>query len=169
MTPDEQLMTTLHENHYGVLLSFSMRYVRTHDQAEDIVQETFLRAWRTLEKIEADQTRVRSYLFTIARNVVTDQWRATQRRPLLVSDDEVLAAVPTADDMDAVLQGQLVAAALDRLSREHRTVIQALYYDGLSTSEAAALLTVPEGTVKSRAYYALRNLRAAFEEMGVLR
>jgi RNA polymerase sigma-70 factor (ECF subfamily) len=71
--------------------------------------------------------------------------------------------------VESTLEGQLVVAALGRLSDEHREVIQVLYYDGLSVTEAAAKLTVPQGTVKSRAYYAVRHLRAAFEEMGVLR
>ncbi|MFB7221009.1 sigma-70 family RNA polymerase sigma factor [Streptomyces sp. NPDC002596] len=169
MTPDEQLMTALYTEHHDVLLSFVRRYVRSPEQAEDVVQETLLRAWRSITKIEPRHTTIRSYLFTIARNVLTDSWRAEQRRPEPLYDDEALAAVPSADDVEAALEGHVIAAALERLSSEHRDVIQALYFEGLTTAESASRLTIPEGTVKSRAYYAVRNLRAAFEEMGVLR
>ena len=169
MTPDEQVMTALHAEHHRVLLSFVLRYARDREHAEDVVQETLLRAWRNIDKIDPDRTTTRSYLFTIARNVLTDGWRAESRRPAFVLDDDAVAAVPAADEVDAVIDAQLVAAALERLSVEHRIVVQSLYYDGLSVSEAARRLAVPEGTVKSRAYYAVRNLRAAFEEMGVLR
>jgi RNA polymerase sigma-70 factor (ECF subfamily) len=169
VTPEEQLMTALHTEHYQVLLGFVLRYARSREQAEDVVQETLLRAWRNVGQLDSRRASTRSYLFTIARNVLTDHWRAEQRRPRLVSDDEAIAAVPSADDVEAALEEHLIAAALERLSAEHRTVVRALYFDGLTTAEAAARLTVPEGTVKSRAYYAMRNLRAAFEEMGVLR
>ncbi|WP_329213138.1 sigma-70 family RNA polymerase sigma factor [Streptomyces sp. NBC_01485] len=169
MTPDEQLMTTLYNEHYDVLISFALRYVHSREQAEDVVQETLLRAWRVVHKIHPGSASVRSYLFTIAHNVITDNWRATRRRPWLVSNDAAIAAVPSSDDVESALEGQLVAAALERLSPEHRMVIQALYYDGLTVAETAVRMTVPEGTVKSRAYYAVRNLRAAFEELGVLR
>jgi RNA polymerase sigma-70 factor (ECF subfamily) len=169
VTPEEQLMTALQTEHYDVLMSFTLRYVRSREQAEDVVQETMLRAWRSIENVRPDDTAVRSYLLTIARNVLTDAWRAERRRPELVRDEAAIEAVPSLDDVESTLEGQLVVAALGRLSDEHREVIQALYYDGLSVTEAAAKLTVPQGTVKSRAYYAVRHLRAAFEEMGVLR
>jgi RNA polymerase sigma-70 factor (ECF subfamily) len=169
VTPEEKLMTALHSEHYDVLVSFARRYVRSREQAEDVAQETLLRTWRNVRKIKPRQATVRSYLFTIARNVLTDIWRADQRRPELVNDEHAIAAVPSADDVESALEGQLVMAALERLSTEHRDIVQALYYDGLTIAEAASRLMVPEGTVKSRAYYAVRNLRAAFEEMGVLR
>ena len=169
VTREQELMTALHTEHYDVLISFVLRYVRTREQAEDAVQETMLRAWRNIEKVRPNDDAVRSYLLTIARNVLTDTWRAERRRPVLVGDDAAIAAAPSLDDVESTLEGHLVAAALERLSSEHRDVIQALYYDGLSVTEAAAKLTVPQGTIKSRAYYAVRALRGTFEEMGVLR
>ncbi|MFF1354443.1 sigma-70 family RNA polymerase sigma factor [Streptomyces sp. NPDC058297] len=160
-------MTALHRDHYDVLVAFVLRYVDGRDEAEDVVQETLLRAWRTIERVDLDTAR--SYLFTVARNVVTDRWRATQVRPATVSDDRAIHQVSAHDDIEAALEAQLVAAALERLTADHRAVVQLLYYDGVSVAEAARRLTVPEGTVKSRAYYAVRSLRAAFEEMGVMR
>jgi RNA polymerase sigma-70 factor (ECF subfamily) len=67
------------------------------------------------------------------------------------------------------MQGWVVAEALARLSKDHRAVVQALYYDGCTVNEAALRLGVPAGTVKSRSYYAVRALRTALEEMGELR
>ncbi|GAA3370116.1 sigma-70 family RNA polymerase sigma factor [Streptomyces sannanensis] len=168
MTPDERVMTALHTEHYDVLLSFVLRYVRSREHAEDVVQETLLRTWRNVDRLQPSSASIRSYLFTAARNVVTDSWRAEQRRPYTVWDDAAIAAVPSTDDVESALESQLVAAALERLSPQHRSVVQALYYEGLTVTEAASRLGVPEGTVKSRAYYAVRNLRAAFEEMGAL-
>jgi RNA polymerase sigma-70 factor, ECF subfamily len=162
-------MTALYTEHYGVLLGFISRYVRDRHRAEDLVQETLLRAWRHIDRIDVDQYSTRAYLLTIARNVVTNAWRADQRRPKLVEGEAVIAAVPTSDTVDAMVEGWLVAAALERLSDDHRAVVQALYYEGRTVADTAQRLSLPEGTVKSRAYYAVRALRVAFEEMGVLR
>src|SRR4051812_18970876 len=85
--PDEELMTALYTEHYAVLLSFVLRYVHDRHRAEDLVQETLLRAWKHIGHLDSDPGRTRSYLLTIARNVVTNAWRAEQRRPHLVADE----------------------------------------------------------------------------------
>ena len=169
VSPDEELMTALYTEHYAVLLSFISRYLQDRHRAEDLVQETLLRAWRHIDHLEPDPARTRSYLLTIARNVVTNAWRAEQRRPHLVADDAAVEAVPSADNVDQLVEGWLVAEALERLSADHRAVVHAMYYEGQTVADAARKLSVPEGTVKSRAYYAVRALRQAFEEMGLLR
>jgi RNA polymerase sigma-70 factor (ECF subfamily) len=168
-SPDEALMTALYTEHYGVLLSFISRYVRDRHRAEDLVQETLLRAWRHIDQLDTDNGRTRSYLLTIARNVVTNAWRAEQRRPRLVADDSAVQTAPTSDTVDQLVEGWLISEALERLSADHQAVVRAVYYEGRSVADAAADLSVPEGTVKSRAYYAVRALRTVFEEMGVLR
>jgi len=169
VSPDEELMTALYTEHYAVLLGFISRYVHDRHRAEDLVQETLLRAWKHIDHLDTEPGRTRSYLLTIARNVVTNAWRAEQRRPHLVSDEAAVASVPSADNVDQLVEGWLVAEALERLSPDHQAVVRALYYEGQSVAGAAHALSVPEGTVKSRAYYAVRALRTAFEEMGVLR
>jgi len=170
VSPDEELMTALYTEHYAVLLSFISRYVHDRHKAEDLVQETLLRAWRHIDHLETDSAgRTRSYLLTIARNVVTNAWRAEQRRPHLVADEGAVESVPSADSVDQLVEGWLVAEALERLSPDHQAVVRAMYYEGQSVADAADRLRIPQGTVKSRAYYAVRALRTAFEEMGVIR
>jgi RNA polymerase sigma-70 factor, ECF subfamily len=166
---DEELMTALYTRHYAVLLSFVSRYVPDRHRAEDLVQETLLRAWRHIGQLDPDPGRTRSYLLTIARNVVTNAWRTEQRRPTLVSGESVVESVPTPDDVDRLVEGWLVAEALERLSEDHRAVVRAMYLEGQSVADAAEKLSVPQGTIKSRAHYAVRALRQIFEEMGVLR
>jgi RNA polymerase sigma-70 factor, ECF subfamily len=74
-------MTALYTEHYAVLVSFISRYVRDRHKAEDQMQETLLRAWKHIDHPDTEPGRTRSYLLTIARNVVTTAWRAEQRRP----------------------------------------------------------------------------------------
>ena len=163
---DEQLLRQLHDEHAGVLYAFVHRYTDDRQLVEDVVQETLLRAWQRLDRLDTDDPR--SYLFTVARNVLTDMWRARQRRPIEV-DDSHSAPVQVADQTDRALDSMLVAEALSRLSTEHRSVVEQLYFLGRPVADTARLLGIAEGTVKSRAYYAVRALRSIFEELGVSR
>jgi RNA polymerase sigma-70 factor (ECF subfamily) len=163
---DEQLLRQLHDEHAGVLYAFVHRYTGDRQLVEDVVQETLLRAWQRLDRIDTGDPR--SYLFTVARNVLTDSWRARQRRPVEV-DAEHAPPVPVADQTDRTLDTMLVAEALTRLSTEHRSVVEQLYFHGQPVADTARLLGIAEGTVKSRAYYAVRALRSIFEELGVSR
>lgn len=169
MSPEQRLMTALHDEHAGALFTFVLRYVQDREQARDVVQETLLRAWRHLDELDPARGSTRSYLFTVARNLLTDQWRAEQRRPRLVTDDAAVQAHPAPDELDDAVQGWLVADALERLTLEHRAVIEAMYYRGSSVASTAQELGLAPGTVKSRTYYAVRALRSVFEEMGVTR
>lgn len=165
---EEDALASLYAAYAPRVRAFVRQYATDQQHAEDVVQETFMRAYRQLDRLDAARSPS-SYLFTIARNVLTDDWRRSQRRPHLVQDDAALALVPSRDDVESALEAIVVHEALARLTPEHREVVQALYYDGLTVAEAAERLEIAAGTVKSRSYYAVRALRAAFDEMGVLR
>ena len=169
---DEQLLRRLYAEHAGVLLGYVTRLLGGDlGRAEDVVQETLLRAWRHPEALDPDRRTtgsVRGWLFTVARNLVIDQQRARRSRPAEVAPlDEVAPPAVTAP-YDQVLVALEVSDALASLSPEHRAVIVELYYRDRTVAQAAQQLGVPEGTVKSRAYYALRALRVACEEREVL-
>jgi RNA polymerase sigma-70 factor (ECF subfamily) len=151
------------------LFGYVLRLTGDRERAEEIVQETLLRAWRRADLLESEPAAVRGWLFTVARNLVVDEWRAAGARPVTVSDEDALGAAPADDTLDRAVQRWVVAAALDRLSPEHRAVLVETYYEGRTVSEAAARLGIPAGTVKSRTHYALRALRLALEEMGAAR
>jgi RNA polymerase sigma-70 factor (ECF subfamily) len=104
-------------------------------------------------------------LLRTLRNVLIDEWRARSVCPETVTDQPPETGI--ADGVDDALQSWLVAEAVGRLSPAHQDVIRECFFQGRSVAEAAALLGVPAGTVKSRTHYALRSLRAALSEMGV--
>ena len=161
------LMQQLHDEHAAALWGYCLR-LTGHDRAraEDVVQETLLRAWRKRDMLHNPPPAVRGWLFTVARNIVIDEWRTKRARSEVTVAD--VPELPTQDDRtDQLLLSWVVAEAITRLSEEHRAVLLECYYRGRPVAEAAELLGIPEGTVKSRTHYALRALRLALEEMGV--
>ncbi len=134
--------------------------------AEDIVQETLVRAWRHPEVVQSTERSPRAWLFAVARNLTIDAHRARSARPREVEES---AEVAVEDDrLEATLTHFELLDALQGLAPAHRDVIVAVYYRGLSIEQTANLLGVPAGTVKSRCHYALRALRVLCDERGLL-
>ena len=168
MSDDEvALMRQLHDEHAEALWTFCLRLVGSdRSRAEDVVQETLLRAWRHRSILESPPPALRAWLYTVARNLVTDEWR--HRRVLRETPVADVPEGPTSEDRtDQMLLSWVVAEALTRMTPEHRAVLLECYYRGRPVAEAAQRLGVPEGTVKSRTHYALRALKLALDEMGV--
>ena len=155
---DEALVRALYADHGRALLAYATRLTGDRAAAEDVVQETLVRAWRNVDVVTNGRGSVRGWLFTVARNIVIDQARARAARPAEVA---VSVDAPTGarDPADQVVDSMVVLDALDGLSDEHRGVIEEIHFRGRSVAETAAVLNIPPGTVKSRAYYALRAMR----------
>jgi RNA polymerase sigma-70 factor (ECF subfamily) len=166
---DEETLVRLYDEHAGPLLAFALRLTGgDRARAEDVVQETLLRAWRHPEAFAGDDSSPRAWLRTVARNVVFDDYRARQVRPREVGGAALEAVEPQDDGIDRALEAWVVAEALESLTTAHREVLVETFYLGRSVAEASAALGVPAGTVKSRTFYALRALRSALAERGVL-
>jgi RNA polymerase sigma-70 factor, ECF subfamily len=165
VSADEELVRALYAEHAGPLLRYAVHLMSgDRQQAEDIVQETLLRAWQHPEAIGGRPAR--PWLFAVARNLAIDSYRARKARPNEVGEG-ALEVLPAPDDAERALESWAVADALSSLRPEHKRVLLETYYQGKSVAEAALTLGVPAGTVKSRTFYALRALRLALEERGL--
>jgi RNA polymerase sigma-70 factor (ECF subfamily) len=155
-------MAQLHAEHSGPLLNFLLGLTNgERHAAEDLLQETMIRAWRYLDRVPEDHEGSRRWLFTVARRVTIDAVRMRQVRPAETNLLD-LTRMPTADDTtDTVVAADSLRRAVGSLSDAHRTILSELYFRGRSARETATRLGVPVGTVKSRAHYALRTLRDA--------
>jgi RNA polymerase sigma-70 factor (ECF subfamily) len=163
----DESLRALFDGHARALLTYALRLTGgDRGRAEDIVQETLLRAWRNLDRLDGDSRPMRPWLFTVAQHLAVDTRRARRARPHEVGD-AALASVAGLDQMDGTLDRILVTDALESLSAEHRGVIVETYYRGRTVAEAADVLGIPPGTVKSRCHYALRALKLALAERGV--
>ncbi len=158
----------LHAAFAGPLFVFALRLLGDRDAAEEVVQDTLLRAWRHAERFDPSRGSLAAWVFTIARNLVADRHRRAAVRPRERPLDE-LPPVATVDEVDAALEAWQLAEALARLSPEHRQAIVDVHYRGYTVRETSERLGVPPGTIKSRLYYGLRSLRLQLEERGVVR
>jgi len=134
------------------------------------VQETLLRAWEHPEVSDDGERSARAWLFTVARNMIIDESRSSRFRNEVSSQGSAEVPGPAgADEVDATLDRVLVAEAFAGLSAEHRAVIWRYFYLTWTTAQIAQDLHIPKGTVKSRLYSAMRELRRSLLEMGVRR
>jgi RNA polymerase sigma-70 factor, ECF subfamily len=163
--PGEELIRALHAEHGPLLLAFVQRSLNgDRAAAEDIVQETLLRAWRHSAELDVD--RLRPWLFTTARHLVIDAQRARDGRPAEAPAAE-LSNAATIDSADAALNAAIVLDALRSLTAPHRAILIDYFYRGRTAAEIAVERDMPPGTARSRVYYAMRAMRLALRERGV--
>lgn len=163
--PTEQ-MAELYANHFEPLRRYAFRLTSNRTRAEDVVQETLLRAWRHLQR-GVGEPPMRAWLFTVARNIVIDGSRSARfRYEVGYSDTPELSDHMGPDEVNAALDRMLIAEAMTQLSESHRAVLRRSFYLGWTVEQIAHDLAIAEGTVKSRLHYALRRLRLILTEMG---
>jgi len=163
---DPVALQQLHREHAAALWGYVLRLTGDRARAEDVVQETMLRAWRYAISDDATGS-ARAWLFTVARNLVVDEARSARARHEVVSGEVPEQA--EADRADRLLDSLLVTDALRSLSADHRAVVVRAYFGRLTAAEIGEELGIPAGTVKSRLHYGLRALRLALEERGLTR
>jgi RNA polymerase sigma-70 factor (ECF subfamily) len=161
-----EAMRALYRLYGGELYGFTLNAIGDRGAAEELVQEVFLRAWRHAGRYDPERAAVRTWLYQIARNAIIDSRRRASVRPELTHHASAGEAEGGATLEQAML-GWQVAAALERLTPEHRQMIRMAQFRGLTMREIAESTGLPLGTVKSRTWYALRSLRLVLEEMGV--
>jgi RNA polymerase sigma-70 factor, ECF subfamily len=155
----------LYHSYAGRIYGLGLRLLGDRQLAEELVQETFVRLWRSADAFDPARGTVAAFVLTMARRISIDLWRRPSSRPFDPEPAETVAA--TGDHADSVLTAVAVNDAMATLSREHREVLELSYRGDLKQADIAAILGIPLGTVKTRSYYALRALKLALQERGV--
>ena len=164
---DDARMGALFDAHAAPVWRYVVSLTGDRAGADDVVQETLLRAWRTPKILAQDPSTTRAWMITVARRIVIDEARSARHR-----HERTVAELPetaTGDNTDALFEAILIQEALASLTADHRNVIVKAYYRGFSIAQTALELGIPEGTVKSRLHYGLRAMRLALQERGVTR
>jgi RNA polymerase sigma-70 factor, ECF subfamily len=156
---DKLATHALFARHRTSIYRWLLRFVSSEALAEDLLSEVFLDVWRQADRFEG-RSSVSTWLMSIAR------YKALSARRVRTEDElteEIAAAIAdTSDDPEAALQekdrGELLRQALTHLSREHREIIDLVYYHERSITECAEIVGIPAATVKTRMFYARRKL-----------
>jgi RNA polymerase sigma-70 factor (ECF subfamily) len=158
-TTDSEAIGQLWRLHGSTLMRFALKLtLGDRQRAEDIVQETLVRAWRHPEVVGGGQLAIRGWLFTVTRRVAIDMWRARARSEEIIDDEQTDRPDP-GELIEQAVTALDVRAALAQLTPEHRQVIVEMYFHGRTAAEISDALGIPVGTVKSRTYYGIRQLR----------
>lgn len=160
-------MRAIYDCHSTALLHTLLNWTYGDWQAaEDLMQETMLRAWRHLETLNADPVTLRPWLFTVARRIAIDRFRAREVRPPETEPESLEQVAEPAEPLERLLDRETLLGALRELSEAHRSALVHVYVMDQTVPEAAATLGVPEGTVKSRLHHGLRAVRSSLQCVG---
>jgi RNA polymerase sigma-70 factor, ECF subfamily len=165
---DRLAMQVLFARHHVRVYRFVLRFVRNEASAEDLISEVFLDVWRQADRFEG-RSSVSTWLLAIARFKALSSMR---RRPDEELDEEAAGAIEdTSDTPEVSLQKKdksgLLRKCLEQLSREHREVIDLVYYHEKSIEEVAEIVGIPEATVKTRMFYARKKLSELLKAAGL--
>jgi RNA polymerase sigma factor (sigma-70 family) len=165
--PGDAVTALLYERYRVPLLAFVLRLTGDdRHQAEDIVQETMVRAWREAGRLDLSGPSLMPWLSSVARRLVIDEHRRRTARPTVAGTD-IVAELPVDDDTAAIVLRVALASAMGQLTLSHRQVLNETILRDRTANQAAAALGIPVGTVKSRVYYALRVLEVVLTEHGI--
>jgi RNA polymerase sigma-70 factor (ECF subfamily) len=165
---DRRAIRVLFERYRLIVYRFVLRLAGNSASAEDIVSEVFLELWRHAASFEG-RARLSTWILAIARNKAVSARRGRSEEPL---DDAVAQAIPdeasTAEQtLDAAQRSAALRQCLAQLSAAHREIIDLVYYHEKSVEEVAAIVGAPAATVKTRMFYARRQLAEHLKAAGV--
>jgi len=167
---DPEALGELYDRYGRLIYSLILRIVANQAIAEELVQESFLRVWNRSEGFQEERGSLGPWVLTIARNQALDYVRSLEgrssKRSVSVDDTEPPVAMNAAEEriLDGI-QLKKVRVAIERLSANHRLVIEMAYFEGLSQTEMAERISQPLGTIKTWTRMALKSLR---EELGAV-
>jgi RNA polymerase sigma-70 factor, ECF subfamily len=168
---DGDALVDLYRRYETPLYRLGLRLLKDEGMAEELVQDTFVRLWRSAPRFDPARGSVRAFVFVIAYAAASDLRRRAASRPLDPPAGEIEepgSQAEAAHAVDRLLLGIAVGDALDSLSDKHTAVLRMYYEEDLSQPQIADRLGVPLGTVKTRTHHALRALRRELQERAVI-
>ena len=160
---DQHALGELYDRHGRLIYSLALRVLRDQGDAEDVVQEVFLQAWREAARFDLTRGNVVAWLVMVTRSRAIDRLRRRQARPQLAAKSEPDGRVDDSPRADVQMEWQSrateVRRALETLPLLQRVAVELAFFDGLTHAEIAEQLEVPLGTVKTRVRQGLLKMR----------
>jgi RNA polymerase sigma-70 factor (ECF subfamily) len=161
----------LYDRFHRQCFSFGLRILGAEQDAEEAVQETFVRVWRSAARYDSSRAGVASWILSITKNLCIDEIRRRRRRvPEMPTFDgalEVASQERTDIAAEREIIGEQVRGALASLTSEQRSAIELVYFHGLTSQEVGRILDVPAPTVRSRLRLGLLKLGGVLQERGL--
>ena len=164
---DEDALATLYTRYGSNLYGYALRMVRNREAAEDVLQDSLLTIWQKAKTFRGEG-RVKAWLFAIVHNKAVRTFREKENAPLddTAHDPEYLETKVDEKHLSRE-RNRLLRSGLEKLSIEHRTVLELVFYQGMTMKEISQICEVPLGTVKSRLNYAKAALKGVLSRQGV--
>lgn len=165
---DQRALRTLISRYQVRVFRFIVRLVRNEAVAEELTNEVFMEAWRSAKNFEG-RSSPSTWLLSIAHNKAVSSLR--KRRESGWNEDQSNEIADTDDDPEMVAQkadkSAVMRRCIEKLSAEHREIIDLVYYHEQSVTEVSIVLGIPEATVKTRMFYARKKLSEVLKAAGV--
>lgn len=165
-------VAALYDRYHRQCYSFALRMLGSEEDAQEAVQETFVRVWRSARQYDSSRAGVGSWVLSITRNLCIDELRRRRRRapelPTLENAMEHPASDRTDLEAERRIMSEQVREALLSLSSEQRSAIELVYFHGLSSQEVGRILDVPPPTVRSRLRLGLLKLGGVLHARGLI-
>lgn len=168
---DEHALGELYDRYHRQCFAFALRILGSESDAEDAVQESFVRVWRNGGRFDASRASVTTWLFSIVRNICIDELRRRRKRMPAenVDDVDIVSDAHTEEEVELAMLGEEVRRELGELPPDQRRAIELVYFQGLTSTEVGNMLEVSAGTIRSRLRLGLLKLGSIFEAKGELR
>ncbi|MBL7814931.1 MAG: sigma-70 family RNA polymerase sigma factor [Saprospiraceae bacterium] len=159
---DTSGMSLLYDKYSGALFGAILRVVHSQEIAEEVLQDTFTKAWRNFESYDNSKGRLFTWLINIARNSAIDATRQKGFNRQNQSLENVVNTIDTQQSTSINPETIDMKQLTERLSPEYKDLIDLIYFQGYTQSEAAEALNIPLGTVKTRVRAAMVRLKEFF-------
>lgn len=163
---DAAALRAAYDEHAGRVLALALRIVRSKEEAEDVVQDTFLEVWRRASDYDVSRGELSSWIMSMARSRSIDRVRRARVRTRYAQTSEAPPPLETpADQAAASEDGTKIRDVLSTLPAEQRLALELAYFDGLTQQQIAERTAAPLGTVKTRLRLALEKLSTQLEAL----
>ena len=158
----KEAMNLLYENYADSLYGVILKVITDEDLAQDVLQETFIKVWKKGKTYDSSKSKLFTWLYRIAYNSAIDKVRSTskkERKEIQIDTSNVYKLTSKALNQDVMD----IQKHLETIDEKYQTVINALFFEGMTQQEASDELDIPLGTIKSRLKIGLRELKKIYD------